>query len=237
MRILVTRPKSRDNIILKKNLEEKFGISLDILELVKIKPIYRNLKKSISIIDNFDYLGFTSQNGVEIFFRYLLKRADSSSILQSFVKKSILAIGPKTAKKINEFIDVKVLVPEKYYTKSLESLIAKISENKKCLLLRSYFSIPINLQNVVEFYIYKLVPYLQNKKINNIDINRYTHVLLTSSYITKVFFSVFDNSFSGFFVPIGPTTYQTLVSYVDNTKIINYPENYTIENAIIKIIS
>ena len=228
MKILLTRPKLKENNKLKEELQNEFKIQVDILEIVKIKPIYSALKQAILNIDKYDYIGFTSQNSVSFFFNYLTKK----NINLNLKNKKWIAIGPQTAKKLQKIVNQTILIPPKYDTQNLQIFLKSI--NQKCLLLRSKLAIKINLPNVKEIYIYTLEPILKLKS-NFLLQKPYDYLILTSSFITKIFFENYTNIQANFFVPIGPTTYKELLKYVDKTRIIQYPENYTIKDTLNKI--
>ncbi|MFN3478050.1 MAG: uroporphyrinogen-III synthase [bacterium] len=221
MKVLVTRPKSEENASLKELFHKELGIEVDILELVKIKPIYPNIEQAVELLKDYEYIVFTSQNGVEIFFNYLKK----NRINLDLSNKNFAAIGPKTAEKINSFIKKNVTIPPIYTSENLKNLLSQIES--KCLILRSVFSNPIKLTNVNEIYIYELVPIEEVSSIGY-----YKYVVLTSSFITRIFFEKFGKGNFDFFVPIGPLTYKELIKYVDESRIIPYPENHTITNAL-----
>lgn len=222
MKILVTRPKNKENNVLEEIVHKELGIDIDILELVRVKPIYRNINQAVKLLSDYRYIVFTSQNGVEIFFNYVIKKGKINLDLGD---KNFVAIGPRTAEKIRSFIEKNVTIPSIYTSENLEKLLSQIQEN--CLILRSAISNPIKLPNVKEIYIYELVPI---KRIPSVGY--YEYVVLTSSFITKVFFERFREENFGFFVPIGPLTYQELVKHVDKSKIIPYPASYTIMDAL-----
>ncbi len=224
-RILLTRPQSEENKELKKILEKEYDVLIDIVEVVRIQVLYDNLNSAMEIIDKFDYIGFTSQNGVKIFFDFIKDR-------NFFVRdKGFVAIGSMTAKKIKELFGIQkeIIIPDKYDSESLRRKLSYFT-NKNILILRSMLSLPIDLPNVKEVYIYTLVPVCSGEK----NLGSYDYVVLTSSFITKVFFENFVVD-TKFFVPIGPTTYNVLVKYVEKSKILNFPDNYTIRNAIERI--
>ncbi|MCS7243146.1 MAG: uroporphyrinogen-III synthase [Candidatus Calescibacterium sp.] len=232
MRVLITRPKCDDNKFLKDLLEKEFGISIDIIEIAKIRPIYRNLKKAIDILDNFDYVGWTSQNGVELFYQYL-KKNKKEYYIDKIRDKGIIAIGPRTAEKIEVLFSVNknIIIPPKYESRFLEFLLDELG--RKCLILRSSLAKPIRLPNVQELHIYTLYP---NREIFGSSVN-YDYVVLTSSFLTKIFFKFFKVFPNLGFIPIGPSTYDELVKHVDKSKIIDYPSSFTIKDALKKILS
>ncbi|MEN3015127.1 MAG: uroporphyrinogen-III synthase [bacterium] len=231
-KVILTRPKLEQNKIIKKQLEKDFNIKVKILELVEIVPIDFNIKKAIGIVDLYDCIGFTSQNGVEIFYSYLANYSRDG--IEKIRKKTIVAIGPKTAEKIKQLYNIdNVYIPSEYTSESLEVMLSKMK--LKTLLLRSALSRKINLHNVDEIYIYNLHP-IQNKP--RIHLNNYDLIILTSSFITKIFFSKYAaNDFKGFFIPIGPTTHKELLKYVGVDKIIQHSHSYTISDAVSRVIN
>jgi len=252
LKILITRPQIKNKDSFKEELEKKIKeiqkinknkaeIKIEILEVVKINPNIKVIEEALKEIDNYDLLGFTSQNGVEIFYEFIRKNKYNIS------NKKFLAIGEKTAKKIKDLFNPinKVVFPKTYTTKSLEKLLSKI--NQKCIIFRSSMSNKINLPNVKEVYIYNLIPDITQEDIEKTNVKNYDYIILTSSYITKVFFETIINSFGGNnilsnffintkFIPIGPLTYKTTLEYINKDLVTKYPKIFTIEEVLIKII-
>ncbi|MCS7165385.1 MAG: uroporphyrinogen-III synthase [Candidatus Calescibacterium sp.] len=229
MRILITRPESCNNPILQEKLSREFRIHVDILELAKIEPIYINIEKAIQIIPEFEYICWTSQNGVEVFFTYLLRKFPDR--LEIFREKILVAIGPMTAQKLKDFLDTEVIIPEKYESDFLRSMIIELKN--RCLILRSALAKPMGLPNAYELHIYTLI-----KKENiYLPVQRYDYIILTSAFLTKLFFEVVRIFPEKAFVPIGPVTYRELEKHVDKSLIIKYPSSYTIKDTIRKILS
>ncbi|MHC4759036.1 MAG: uroporphyrinogen-III synthase, partial [Planctomycetota bacterium] len=85
---------------------------------------------------NFDWIIFTSVNGVELFFRALDKMNKDARV---FASAKIAAIGPRTAQRLTQNSIKADFVPDKYTSKELAiQLIDHANlDNKKILLLRS----------------------------------------------------------------------------------------------------
>jgi len=251
IKILITRPKLKDKDKFKNELKNKIKrkVLIDIIEVVKFKVDLQALEENIKLVDYYDIIGFTSQNAVELFYEFLVEKGHN---LEKFKSKNFVAIGEKTAKKIksifNPTCSKKVIFPSSYSTEDLQKFLSSL--NKRCLIFRSYISNKIKLPNVKEVYFYTLVPNIEVKDVAVIEKN-YDYIILTSSYITKVFFetiqkylaeknlldiSQFFYSIGTKFVPIGPLTYQTILKFLSKEKIIDYPDKFTIEDTLKKLL-
>ncbi|MCS6955606.1 MAG: uroporphyrinogen-III synthase, partial [Candidatus Calescibacterium sp.] len=169
---------------------------------------------------------------VELFYQYL-KKSKKEDYIDKIKEKGIIAIGPKTAEKIELLFSVNknIIIPSKYESKFLELLLDELG--KKSLILRSSLSKKIRLPNVQELHIYTLYP---SKEIF-CSLDSYDYVVLTSSFLTKIFFRFFKVFPNFGFIPIGPSTYDELVKHVDKSRIIDYPSSFTIRDALRKILS
>lgn len=105
---------------------------------IKIKPLTNTNKflKAIAKLTEFDWIIFTSLNGVEIVFEFLRSLGKDARVFSS---AKIAAIGSETAEALNRF-GIKVdFVPSVFTSIELGKQLAKFAnlKGKKALLLRS----------------------------------------------------------------------------------------------------
>lgn len=135
-RIVVTRTREQASQ-LSRRLQE---LGAEVLEIptIKIQPPENkeDLKDALASLGEYEWVVFTSPNGVTAFFDYLIRAFDDVRALGNV---RVAAVGPATAAKIKEFNLRVDLMPE-------ESLAAKIAEaftkfesieNLKILLARA----------------------------------------------------------------------------------------------------
>jgi len=92
------------------------------------------VRKFLSGEDRYDYVIFTSRNGVDAFFR-LAEKKKGAEVLR---KASVVAIGPKTAKALEKIKITPHLVPDKYIAEQVAgALLDKGVKGRKILLLRA----------------------------------------------------------------------------------------------------
>ena len=135
-RIVVTRTREQASE-LSSRLQEA---GAEVLEIPTIKIVapdeHQDLVEVLVGIGAYDWLIFTSPNGVSTFFDYFFKTYED---VRDLGNVRIAAVGPATAAKIKE-LHLKVdLMPEQYVTSKIASAFAKFEsiENLKMLLLRA----------------------------------------------------------------------------------------------------
>jgi uroporphyrinogen III methyltransferase/synthase len=134
--ICITRDDS-GNVSLAENIIGRGGNPVS-FPMIKIKSL-TNSNDFINILadfKNFDWIIFTSVNGVELFFRALDEMNKDARV---FASAKIAAIGPRTAQRLEQNSINADFVPDKYTSKELAiQLIDHTNlDNKKILLLRS----------------------------------------------------------------------------------------------------
>ena len=113
---------------------EELGAEIIQFSTVEIIPpdTWDDLDRAIDNISNYDWLVFTSSNGVKYFFRRLFERGIDIREMRGI---KICAIGTKTADEVRKF-GLKVdLMPEKFRAEGLIEAFIKEAEDKK---LRRY---------------------------------------------------------------------------------------------------
>ena len=140
-RIVVTRTRDQASQLSRQLLE----LGADVLEVPTIKMAppdqHQGLVDAILGLNGYDWLVFTSTNGVSAFFDLFFKTFDD---LRDIGGVRIAAVGPGTAAKLKE-IHLKVdLMPEEYAAVKVASAFAKFEtiENLRILLLRAQVANP-----------------------------------------------------------------------------------------------
>ncbi len=131
-RILITRPKE-SAASLSKKLENLGALSLS-LPAIRFVPAEdsASLNKAGEKLQDYDWIVFTSSNGVKFFLERLRKAGNESSLKGL----KVAAVGPATAK-CAEVYGIKVdYVPERYLTEALAEGMPDV-EGKRILLARA----------------------------------------------------------------------------------------------------
>lgn len=145
-RVVVTRTREQASQ-LSRQLQER---GADVLEIptIKIAPPadFTPLIESISGIGGYNWIVFTSPNGVNAFFEYFFKAFDDIRCLGML---RIAAVGPATAARLKELHLRVDAMPEEYVAAKVAGAISKVDEleNLKVLCMRAQVA---NLDLVVE---------------------------------------------------------------------------------------
>ena len=190
--------------------------------------------------NNFDWLVFTSQNGIEQFFEKLKKEHKDIRLLSDL---KIAVIGSGTAEKLLEYGIYADLMPNHFDSETLtEELLARLQKNDKILICRakegSDFLINKLNENGYEytdFHIYELKENLEKKtilstlKINSFDVD---YLVFGSAKGVTTFFDSFENSLNKDIkiVCIGEKCAQAIKKY--KTEKILIADKYNIDGII-----
>ncbi len=134
-RIVVTRTREQAG-----ELSARLSdLGADVMELptIRIEPPEdaRAFAHLVQDVHTYDWVVFTSPNGVEKFFEGFFTAYDDA---RSFGKPRIAAIGPSTAKKIAEYRFTTDLMPEKFVAEGLVEAFAKEAiENQTILWVKA----------------------------------------------------------------------------------------------------
>ncbi len=174
------------------------------MEIPTIKIIpptkQRELAEALLELNSYDWLVFTSPNGVSAFFEYFFKAFDD---MRDIGGVRIAAVGPATAAKLKE-LHLKVdLMPEEYVTKKIAEAFKKFEsiENLKILLLRAEVANPELPQALDEMgaivddiAVYKTVPETEdvNGAAGKLNENGADWITFTSSSTVENFHARFD---------------------------------------------
>ncbi len=126
-KILVTRPAAQAKALIEQ-LESK-NAKVICIPTIAIEPItdYTEIDRKISELSNYDWLIFTSANGVFYFFQRL------QYLDGAITDTKIAVVGEKTAKKVQQFGYKVDAMPEKYVAENILEELGEV-KNKKILM-------------------------------------------------------------------------------------------------------
>jgi uroporphyrinogen III methyltransferase/synthase len=132
--VLVTRPENEaQNTV---SALEDLGARVLVAPAITIRPIDdpSSLDQTLLRLNSFDWLVFTSANGVRFFIRRIFQTGFD---IRQLGHIKIAAIGPGTAKALEEFGIKADLIPQKYRSEDLANALAEHVKGKKVLLARA----------------------------------------------------------------------------------------------------
>lgn len=244
--IVITRPKSQSRLFKRKL--ESLGAHVYLFPCIKITRTKNNkeIDQAFSKLDTYDWIVFTSANGVRFFIDYLKKRKQDPAILSD---KKIAAVGLKTAEKIRSYNLTVHFIPSKFTTQQLgKELTPRLFGKESILLMRS--SIALNyLENLLSEKGAKVtnIPIYQTEFINSRD-ETFEHLLLKNNIDYLVFTSastvngfikrinnekLLRKAFSIAVVSIGPVTTKTALK--QGFRKIFTAEEHTVDGIIEKL--
>lgn len=224
--VLVTRAQSQMSSL--RHLLESKGASVLEFPVIEILPPrdWKKVDASIERFNEFDWIVFTSTNGVEFFFRRLYELGKDARV---FAGRKIAVIGDATRELLQSYGLVADLMPETFTSEALlETLRRRGISGQRFLLARTDIA-PEFLRQALQDYgahveevtAYRTVPgqekerkkrleeWTQNRKID--------FVTFTSSSTVKNFFESLTpqlkRKIKGKFISIGPVTSRTLREY------------------------
>ena len=167
-RIVVTRTRDQASGLSRQLLE----LGAEVLEVPTIRIVPPDDKNSVveamQGFGEYDWLIFTSPNGVTAFFDYFLKAFED---LRALGNIRIAAVGPATAAKVKEWHLRVDAMPEEYLTKKVAKSIQRFEsiENLRVLLARAQVANPEltkeleDLGGIVDdIAVYKTVPEMED---------------------------------------------------------------------------
>ena len=132
MRIVITRPKEGGDKLAAK-IKELGGTPIE-LPAIEIAPpqSYENLDDALKRLNDYDWLVFTSANGVRFFF----ERASVIAGGIAGIRARIAAVGPSTAEALDSYGLKVSFIPSRYLTQRLAEELPEVA-GKRVLLVRS----------------------------------------------------------------------------------------------------
>lgn len=132
--VLVTRPERQATPLLQKL--QSLGATTLLQPAIEIKPVddWSAIDTAIENLPSYDWLVFSSANGVQYFLDRILELGHD---LRALSTCQLAAIGPATAEKLAEYHLRADLQPTKYRAEALAEQLAPQAAGKRCLLLRA----------------------------------------------------------------------------------------------------
>ncbi len=246
-RIVVTRSRAQTSEFADRLLE--LGAEVLMVPTIKIVPPenWRPVDEAINRIDRYDYLIFTSVNGVSSFFERLNhQNLDARALANA----TVWAIGPATAQRLKEFGITADVQPEKFVAESILDMFKQYNvRNKRILLPRADIARPTLREGleemgdqVDEVTVYKTVVDENQppETIERIRRGDFDLVTFTSSSTVHNFASMIGKEqllksiSTARIACIGPITRSTAESFGMSVSI--QPENYTIPDFVDAIV-
>lgn len=216
-KILVTRTREQASKLTKK-LEQ---LGADVIEFptIKISPPsdnFQSLDAAIKNLRSFDWIIFTSANGVEKFFERLKFFKLDARI---FSNAKVAAIGTATAEKLSDFGIIADLIPKEFRAESLIDSLKDKVDGKKILIARAEVAreiLPRELEkfgaDVTVAAAYKTEPAENSIAVESCEIDLIT---FTSSSTVENFVAAVGEKFLSRVktAAIGPITAETLKKF------------------------
>ena len=119
MKVLVTRPRSQAGSFAQALTEA--GFDPVFFPVIEIRPFEQNeaLKRALEKLSGYDWVVFTSVNGVEVFFEHLRLATGNTTSITRFSAVRTAAIGPKTAAAMQRYGVKPDFIPEEYVAEAI----------------------------------------------------------------------------------------------------------------------
>lgn len=132
--VLITRPAAQAGYIWRRLVLA--GASVVLQQAIQIcdPPDWRDVDRAIRRLDQYDWLVFSSVNGVEYFMDRIIKTGNDLRCLGGV---QLATIGPATAEKLRDYHFQSDLIPDEYRAESLAAALQSQVSKKRCLLVRA----------------------------------------------------------------------------------------------------
>jgi len=132
--VLITRPPEQARELAERL--DRLGANTICLPVLAIGPPadWEPVDQALGCLPSYDWLVFTSSNGVRAFFTRLLNRNGGLAELPSL---KIAAIGPATAAALRAYHRQADLIPASYSSEGLAKVLLPLVEQKRVLLARA----------------------------------------------------------------------------------------------------
>ncbi len=247
-KIIITRARVQAS-----SLKEKLNyLGANCIEFPVIKPTptkdTKEIDTAINSIKKYDWLIFTSVNGVKFFFKRVYELGKDVRLLGSL---KTACIGPATRDELLKFGIKSDILPKKYVAESvIEAFKSENLQDKNILLPRAKDAreiLPVELKkmgaNIDEIIVYYAAPVSEEKdKIKEMLVAKeIDYITFTSSSTVQNFKSaIFDDNFeenikSAKIITIGPITTETAKKL--GFTVFKEAQKYTIDGLIEAIVS
>ena len=243
-KILVTRAAKQSSQI----VEHLSDLGAQVIEFPTIEiaepKSWTNVDRAIKNFNKYNFVVFTSVNGVKSFFtRVGLNNFDS----RIFKDKTIIAIGEKTASELNNYGLNADLIPIDYTAEGILSIIDKRKiKNKRFLIPRAKIARDLLPKKLKEYGAFvdtvacyeNVIPNIKKKDIKSIENliknEGLDFITFTSSSTVNNFFKIIDSRIKNInkikIASIGPITDDTVQKNGFESKIV--AKKYTVEGLI-----
>jgi uroporphyrinogen III methyltransferase / synthase len=237
-KIVVTRTRDQASVLAEK-LRELGAEAVEFPTIeIKKKDVLSKLEKAIGIIDQYNWIVFTSQNAVDIFFDTLREKGKDS---RSLGKIKIAAIGPATAKKLNGYFITPDIIPSEFIAEEIISSMKKYRlKNRRILLPCAAEARPALKKGLSELgakvdriEIYDTVIPEEISEDSLSDIASADMITFTSSSTVRNFFKIIRET-KAKFACIGPVTAEAMISLGHSPDIV--ASEYTIDGLVEAIV-
>lgn len=130
--VVVTRARAQSEEFVAKL--EALGAEVIEFPVIRIEALddYGLLDAALADLEEYDWVIFTSANGVDFFARRLMALGLNASVLQ---ERQVCAIGPATAERLSELGCAPVFVPQQFVAESVVAGLAQFGMHGKRVLL------------------------------------------------------------------------------------------------------
>jgi len=196
-RVLVTRPRLQAAELMH-HLEELGAIAFSLPALSVREPAdWTQVDRALADLAGYDWLVFTSANGVHALFSRLRKLGRD---LRALGKIRLAAIGPATAAAIRAYFLEPDVVPSEYRSESLAAALKDLVAGQQVLLARADRGRDIlraelaSVATVEQIAVYSQVDVLEtgSEALDLLREGRIDYVTVTSSNIARVLASALD---------------------------------------------
>ncbi len=213
-KIVVTRTREQASVLSKRLAE----LGARVIEFptieIKKKDNLSELNKAIDEIENYNWIIFTSQNAVMIFFQAM---KDKGLDARGLHKSKITAIGPATAKELNKYFIEPDVVPSEYVAEDILNELKKIGIDGDRILLPCAAEARLTLKEgliqlgatVDRIHTYDTAIPTDVPDEVKADVEGADMITFTSSSTAKNFFSIFEDTRAKL-ACIGPITADTV---------------------------
>ncbi len=237
-KILITRARSQASKL--SAMLSTFGaecIEVPAIKLVKPSDDYQAVDRALAQINKYDYIIFTSENGVKYFFERLqLKKLDTRSLANA----KIAAIGSATSTELSLHGIKADFVPTEFRAEGLVELLKDKVAGKRVLIPRAEEAREVLPQELIKagaevevVPTYKTISAIEgNINFDDIDLVTFTSSSTVKNLINAVGAEALKNTKTA---AIGPITADTLKSFGIDADI--QAEEYTIAGLVEAILA
>jgi uroporphyrinogen III methyltransferase/synthase len=198
-RVVVTRPRHQADAMIRKL--ENLGATVFQLPVVEVRdpPDWGSVDAAINRLNDYEWLVFTSVNGVQRFVQRLLEIGFD---LRALGQIQLGAIGPGTAAALRQFNLKADVVPDNFRSEELAAALKEKVKGQRILLARADRGRDIlrqeleTLANVEQIAVYSQVDVVRDHPEMLLAISRgeVAYVTLTSSNIARAFLNALDET-------------------------------------------